>query len=64
MRQREQESSGCGSAADHGVRIIKDKISRDILPALDKAKIGIASATYEIVGVPLLTIDQRGNAKA
>jgi small-conductance mechanosensitive channel len=49
---------------DHGVRIIKDKISRDVLPALDKAEIGIASATYEIVGVPPLTIDQRGEAKA
>ena len=49
---------------DHGVRIIKDQISRDTLPALDKAKIGIASATYEIVGVPPLTIDQPGGGKA
>jgi small-conductance mechanosensitive channel len=42
---------------DHGVREIKDAMSRDILAALDEAKIGIASATYEIVGVPPLRIE-------
>jgi small-conductance mechanosensitive channel len=35
-----------------GVREIKDAISRDVLTALDDAGIGIASATYDIVGMP------------
>jgi small-conductance mechanosensitive channel len=43
-------------ADDHGVRPLKDAISRDILAALDEAKIGIASGTYEIVGVPPLVV--------
>ena len=37
---------------DHGVREIKDKMSRDILADLQRAKIEIASATYAIVEVP------------
>jgi small-conductance mechanosensitive channel len=45
-------------APDHGIRTIKDAMSRDILAALDEAKIGIASATYEIVGVPPLKLEQ------
>jgi small-conductance mechanosensitive channel len=36
----------------HGVRGIKDAMSRDILAGLDAAGIGIASATYDIVGLP------------
>jgi small-conductance mechanosensitive channel len=43
---------------DHGVRDIKDKMGRDILGALDEAKIGIASATYEIVGLPPLKVEK------
>jgi len=39
---------------DHGVRGVKDAMSRDILRDLKAAEIGIASATYEIVGVPEL----------
>lgn len=35
-----------------GVREIKDRMSRDILAGLDAAGIGIASATYDIVGLP------------
>ena len=42
---------------DHGVRDVKDAMSREILAALDEAKIGIASATYEIVGVPPLRLE-------
>ncbi|HEY0972425.1 MAG TPA: mechanosensitive ion channel family protein [Gemmatimonadales bacterium] len=42
---------------EHGVRVIKDAMSREILAALDEAKIGIASATYEIVGVPTLRVE-------
>lgn len=36
----------------HGVRDLKDAISRDILRAFDEAGIGIASATVELVGLP------------
>jgi small-conductance mechanosensitive channel len=37
---------------EHGARDVKDKMSRDILQALDEAGIGIASATFEVVGLP------------
>lgn len=39
-------------AHDHGTREIKDRMSREILARLDAAGIGIASATYDIVGMP------------
>ena len=45
-------------APDHGTREIKDAMSREILTAVDEAKIGIASATYEIVGVPPLKLER------
>jgi small-conductance mechanosensitive channel len=41
---------------DHGVRAIKDAMSRDILRDLNAAGIGIASGTYQIVGVPKLQV--------
>ena len=41
---------------DHGIRDIKDAMSRDIIEALDDAGIGIASSTYDIVGLPPLEI--------
>jgi small-conductance mechanosensitive channel len=44
-------------APDHGIRQIKDRMSRDILAALEKAKIGIASGTYAIVEVPPIRIE-------
>lgn len=44
-------------APDHGIRRIKDKMSREILAELDKAKIGIASGTYAIVEVPPIRIE-------
>jgi small-conductance mechanosensitive channel len=37
---------------DHGAREVKDKMSRDIIRDLDAAGIGIASTTFEIVGLP------------
>ena len=37
---------------DHGIRDVKDAMSRDIVEALDEAGIGVASATLEIVGLP------------
>ena len=39
-----------------GVREIKDRMSREILADLDASAIGIASATYEVVGLPDLKI--------
>jgi small-conductance mechanosensitive channel len=44
-------------APDHGIRRMKDEMSRDILAALDKARIGIASGTYAIVEVPPIKIE-------
>jgi hypothetical protein len=44
-------------APQRGVRKLKDAMSRDILAGLEAAKIGIASGTYEIVGVPPLRVE-------
>jgi small-conductance mechanosensitive channel len=41
---------------EHGVRDLKDRMSRDILPKLDEAGIEIASSTYDVVGMPPLRI--------
>lgn len=41
----------------HNIRGLKDAISREILSGLEAAKIGIASGTYEIVGVPPIRIE-------
>jgi len=40
----------------HGARALKNAMSRDILRAFDAAGIGIASATYDIVGFPPLRL--------
>ena len=37
---------------DHGIREVKDAMSREILPVLNEAGIGIASTTFEITGLP------------
>ncbi len=42
---------------DHGIRVIKDKISRDIIKAFDQASIEVASSTYDIVGLPPLRVE-------
>jgi small-conductance mechanosensitive channel len=39
-------------ARDHGVRNMKDALSREVLAQLEGAGIGIASATFEITGLP------------
>ena len=44
-------------AREHGVRELKDQMTRDILRLLDEAGIGIASGTYEVVGMPPLRIE-------
>ena len=40
----------------HGIRDVKDAMSREIVEAFDREKIGIASATYDIVGFPSLEL--------
>jgi small-conductance mechanosensitive channel len=40
----------------HGVRTLKDAMTRDILSAFEDAKIQIASATFEIVGLPTVRV--------
>lgn len=44
-------------APDHGIRDIKDAMSRQIMAELDAANIGIASGTYAIVEVPPIRIE-------
>jgi small-conductance mechanosensitive channel len=43
-------------AGAHGVREVKDRMSRDLLAALARAGIDVASSTYEIVGMPALHV--------
>jgi small-conductance mechanosensitive channel len=44
----------------HGVRTLKDAMSREILTAFEAAGLEVASATYEIVGLPTLRVtDER-----
>ena len=45
---------------DHDIRGLKDRMSRDIINNLDAAKIGIASGTYEIVGLPPVKVEMHG----
>ena len=42
---------------DHDIRGLKDRMSRDIIDQLDAAGIGIASGTYEIVGLPPIKVE-------
>lgn len=44
-------------APEHGVRALKDKMSRDILPAFNEAGLEIASTTFEVVGLPKLRLE-------
>ncbi len=41
---------------DSGIRQVKSAMSRDILAELDRAGIGIASGTYEVVGMPPIKV--------
>lgn len=43
-------------AHDHGVRELKDQISREMLASFKEAGIGIASGTYQIVGMPPVSV--------
>jgi small-conductance mechanosensitive channel len=42
--------------SEHGVREVKDRMSRQILREFEAAKIEVASGTYEIVGVPPIRV--------
>lgn len=42
---------------ERGIREVKDAMSRDILAGLEEAGIGIASGTYDIVGLPPIRIE-------
>jgi small-conductance mechanosensitive channel len=44
----------------YGIRELKDAMSRDIIDELDKAGIGIASGTYEVVGFPPVKVQLAG----
>jgi small-conductance mechanosensitive channel len=48
---------------DHGVRELKDGMSREILAGLDAAGIGIASTTFELTGLPPLQIAGDSNGR-
>jgi small-conductance mechanosensitive channel len=43
----------------HGVRTLKDAMTREILAAFEEAKIQIASATFEVVGLPPVRVEMR-----
>jgi small-conductance mechanosensitive channel len=43
---------------DHGVREVKDQMSRAILQRFENAGIGLASATFEIVGMPDVRLER------
>jgi small-conductance mechanosensitive channel len=43
-------------AEDHGIRQLKDRMSRDIVASFRRAGLSIASATYDIVGLPEIRI--------
>lgn len=45
-------------ARDCGGRELKDAMCREVLEALDEAGIGIASATFEVVGLPPLRLER------
>jgi small-conductance mechanosensitive channel len=46
---------------DHGIRDVKDRMARDVLAAFRKKGLSVASATFEIVGVPPLRVAARGD---
>ena len=44
---------------DHDTRGVKDRMSREVIANMDKAGIGIASGTYEIVGLPPIRVEMK-----
>ena len=47
----------------HQIRGAKDAMTRHIIGKLDEAGIGIASATYDIVGMPRLRVERGDRSK-
>jgi hypothetical protein len=48
---------------DRGIRDVKDAMARDILRGLDGAGVGLASGTYDIVGLPPVRVVMEPGAK-
>lgn len=42
--------------SEHGIRGVKNKMSREILAGFNESGIGIASGTYEVVGMPTISV--------
>lgn len=42
---------------EHGIRDVKDAVSRAVLLTFERAGITVASATQEIIGVPPLRVE-------
>jgi len=49
---------------EHGIRYVKDAMSREVMAALDAAGIGIASGTYDVVGLPTVRVRLEGSPAA
>ncbi len=47
----------------HGVRDVKNRMAREVLRNLDAARIGLASATFEIVGLPKVDVSVEGRSQ-
>lgn len=71
LKKRKSFSGGGNDVVDtqgfilpeHGVRIVKDAITRDILKAFNRETIEVASSTFEIVGVPPVKMINLGSEK-
>jgi small-conductance mechanosensitive channel len=48
---------------DHEIRELKDRISREVLNSLNEAGIAIASGTYQIVGMPPISVQLDESSK-
>ena len=49
---------------DHGIRDLKDRMFRQLLAGFAKANIGIASSTYDIVGLPPIKVQMVAESRA
>jgi small-conductance mechanosensitive channel len=48
---------------EHGIRNIKDTIARAVLQRFEESSLEVASATYEIVGLPPVRVQQLSAAR-
>lgn len=48
---------------DHGIRELKDAISREVLNALNEAGMTVASGTYQIVGMPPISVHLKDSSE-